>query len=113
MKIITSEKFTKEQSDFVGQIITDSVNCITPFISLSNIIFKVFLDEDKTIPEQGVCGYAPDDKKIELYLALSREKDWQIYFPRTIAHEWHHLARWRGPGYGETIAEAIISEGLA
>ena len=30
-----------------------------------------------------------------------------------IAHEMHHCARWKGPGYGGTLLEALISEGLA
>lgn len=33
--------------------------------------------------------------------------------PRVLAHELHHCMRTRGPGYGETLAEALISEGLA
>jgi uncharacterized protein YjaZ len=30
-----------------------------------------------------------------------------------LAHEAHHAARFRGPGYGRTLLEAIVSEGLA
>ena len=32
---------------------------------------------------------------------------------RTIVHELHHLLRGRGPGYGTTLGEALVSEGLA
>jgi hypothetical protein len=32
---------------------------------------------------------------------------------RTIAHEVHHCRRFAGPGYGRTLGEAIVSEGLA
>ena len=35
------------------------------------------------------------------------------HLPRTLAHELHHCARWRGPGYGRTLGEALVSEGLA
>lgn len=35
------------------------------------------------------------------------------HLPRILAHEFHHCARWRGPGYGRTLAEALVSEGLA
>lgn len=34
-------------------------------------------------------------------------------FERTIAHELHHALRWRHVGYGETLGEALVSEGLA
>jgi uncharacterized protein YjaZ len=30
-----------------------------------------------------------------------------------VAHELHHVKRWRGPGYGRTLLEAMVSEGLA
>jgi uncharacterized protein YjaZ len=30
-----------------------------------------------------------------------------------VAHEAHHAARWRGPGYGTTLLEALVTEGLA
>ena len=32
---------------------------------------------------------------------------------RTIVHELHHALRWRGPGYGRTLGEALVTEGLA
>lgn len=32
---------------------------------------------------------------------------------RTIYHEFHHVLRWDGPGYGQTLGEALVSEGLA
>lgn len=32
---------------------------------------------------------------------------------RMFAHELHHAARWAGPGYGSSLGEALVSEGLA
>jgi len=32
---------------------------------------------------------------------------------RTVAHEVHHCMRMAGPGYGWTLGEALVSEGLA
>lgn len=32
---------------------------------------------------------------------------------RVIVHELHHALRWRGPGYGCTLGEALVTEGLA
>jgi hypothetical protein len=31
----------------------------------------------------------------------------------TLAHELHHVVRGRGPGYGMTLGESLVSEGLA
>lgn len=33
--------------------------------------------------------------------------------PRSISHELHHAVRWRAVGYGKTLLEVLISEGLA
>src|SRR5215813_6028282 len=32
---------------------------------------------------------------------------------RQVAHEVHHCLRYAGPGYGKTLGEAMVSEGLA
>jgi uncharacterized protein YjaZ len=32
---------------------------------------------------------------------------------RTVCHEFHHALRWDGPGYGYSLGEALVSEGLA
>ncbi len=38
----------------------------------------------------------------------------QTWVPATLAHELHHSSRIRtGPGYGRTLGEAMVSEGLA
>ena len=34
-------------------------------------------------------------------------------FERMVAHEYHHTLRWVAPGYGRTLGEALVSEGLA
>jgi hypothetical protein len=32
---------------------------------------------------------------------------------KSLFHEFHHALRWEGPGYGTTLGEALVSEGLA
>jgi hypothetical protein len=32
---------------------------------------------------------------------------------KCLFHEFHHALRWEGPGYGTTLGEALVSEGLA
>lgn len=69
-----------------------------------------------TIPETGVVGYAPDAFRVELTVTPDSPKFqslWRTELPATLAHELHHVRRWRGPGYGETLLEALVSEGLA
>lgn len=66
---------------------------------------------DAVIPEWGIAGYAPAPGVIEVVLDPARVAP--DHFRRTLVHEMHHLARWEGPGYGRSLGEALVSEGLA
>lgn len=63
------------------------------------------------IPEWGVSGLAPYPGVIQIDLNPSRFS--ADLFIRTMIHEMHHLIRWDGPGYGKSLGDALISEGLA
>jgi len=68
------------------------------------------------IPEYGFAGLA---RMGRIYLSFDPDSP-RLDDPQrgerilgVLAHEIHHLVRMRGPGYGETFGEALISEGLA
>lgn len=68
------------------------------------------------IPEKGHVSWAPEPGIIYLTVdpdhpALRQNVDRSL--ERMLAHELHHCARWDGPGYGGTLGEALVSEGLA
>lgn len=58
-----------------------------------------------------VGGYAPAPGRIELTLDPATWTPDDLI--RTLVHEAHHLIRWDGPGYGRSLGEALVSEGLA
>lgn len=68
------------------------------------------------LPGIGVGGYSPSDClafiAIEPGTPAFRDH-WRSALPRTIAHELHHVRRWQGPGYGTTLRDSLVSEGLA
>lgn len=69
-----------------------------------------------TIPEIGLGGFAPDGYTIIVSVDFKHpdiEKKLDVELSKTLAHEFHHCLRWRGPGYGNTLFECMISEGLA
>lgn len=69
-----------------------------------------------TLPETGVSGYAPLGHWVQVTLTPDNPNfaaNWRTEVPATLAHELHHARRWRGPGYGRTLLEALVSEGLA
>ena len=68
------------------------------------------------IPEKGHLGYCPEPGLVYVTVnpehpALYKNEDHSL--ERMFAHELHHAARWAGPGYGATLGEVVVSEGLA
>ncbi|HTR88204.1 MAG TPA: DUF2268 domain-containing putative Zn-dependent protease [Reyranella sp.] len=78
---------------------------------------EVRLEPIKVIPELGMVGYSHGPDRFSLSLA-PRNPNFepavaQGALHRQIAHEVHHCLRFAGPGYGRTLGEALVSEGLA
>lgn len=68
------------------------------------------------LPETGIFGYAPLDHLVQITLNPDNPHfaaSWRTELPATVAHELHHARRWQGPGYGSTLLEVLVSEGLA
>lgn len=68
------------------------------------------------IPEIGLLGqcYQPD----VVYLSIDPEnrnlsRAFDTEFIAALGHELHHAMRHRGPAYGDTLGQALVSEGLA
>ncbi|MCU0618078.1 MAG: DUF2268 domain-containing protein [Gemmatimonadaceae bacterium] len=71
---------------------------------------------DAVIPEVGLGGYTPSASQVRLFVD-PRRSDFAAVVSREllplVAHEIHHAARWRAVGYGMTLRDAAVSEGLA
>ena len=68
------------------------------------------------VPEKGHMGYAPRPSVIFVTVDPDNpalQANAEASLERMFAHELHHAARWDGPGYGSSLGEALISEGLA
>ncbi|WP_193743515.1 DUF2268 domain-containing putative Zn-dependent protease [Tateyamaria sp. ANG-S1] len=73
-------------------------------------------DSPRVIRERGHVGFAPNGWMVYLSFdpeAEAFESNLDAPLERTLAHEINHILRWREPGYGATLGEALISEGLA
>lgn len=63
-----------------------------------------------------IHGYAPSRNKAYIYFDTNHpdfEKSLEIEYPETLAHELNHAKRWEGPGFGSTLFDVLITEGLA
>jgi len=86
----------------------------SPLISIDGVVARVNPDLGRVVPGWGVGGFAHGPNEIEIAVdpALA-EATLVERLPWIAAHEFHHAARFRGPGYGGSLLQAIASEGLA
>lgn len=72
---------------------------------------------DRPIPGWDINGYSLGAYRIMLGVVPTcfddQKRPIEIQLRAVLAHELHHAMRSRGPGYGQTLGEALISEGLA
>lgn len=81
-----------------------------------NVDVVITDNPDATIPETGVGGFAPTAHVLYVSINPAFEGLWNSLnaeIQSTLAHELHHCARWQAVGYGTTLLEALVSEGLA
>ncbi|MFA5935964.1 MAG: DUF2268 domain-containing putative Zn-dependent protease [Patescibacteria group bacterium] len=115
--ILSSSPALKRYEPRLRKISQSAVKRIERFLSLKNIDIVLYDNPDDTIPEVGgIGGYTPNAHTVLISLNPHHPKFSQAIdreLSATLAHEIHHAIRWRNPGYGTTLLEALITEGLA
>jgi hypothetical protein len=85
----------------------------------SEVAVRVAVDPDAVIPEIGVGGFTnPASGAVLISLdpesPIGAEQSITVWLRQVLAHELDHSKRiLEGPGYGTTLGEAIVTEGLA
>jgi uncharacterized protein YjaZ len=75
---------------------------------------KVPVDQTNVIPQIGLGGSADADGNVSLVVEEPLRAGVEQWLPALVAHELHHASRFRaGPAYRGTMAEALVTEGLA
>ena len=102
--------------DTIVRLIEQTLDRIGAALDVGTVTITVDANPAGAITGWGLGGYAPSGSLIEVFVDpafpnLANALDERL--PPLIAHEMHHVARWRGPGYGSTLLEAMVSEGLA
>ena len=84
-------------------------------IPLSNVDVVIADDPYEVIPEIGIGAYTRTPNLITIYIdpEFPNFNNFHLELMDIFAHELHHAARWQTVGYGKTLFEAIITEGLA
>ena len=90
---------------------------ITGLVPPSRLTVQVRLEPHQVIPELGMVGHCYGPEGFTLSIAPRNPRFApaveQGALRRQVAHEVHHCLRNAGPGYGRTLGEAFVSEGLA
>ncbi|HWE76320.1 MAG TPA: DUF2268 domain-containing putative Zn-dependent protease [Stellaceae bacterium] len=86
-------------------------------LPIDNVDVAIALGARSAIPEWAVGGFTPGPMQITLFLDPANPHFADTAMPErlssTLAHELHHAQRMRGPGYGTTLGETLVTEGLA
>lgn len=99
----------------IKQEVSETIKKVSKLIPISSIDIVVSDNPQASIPHLGIGGYAPTAHLIYISIDPGFKP---ISTPlkeikRTLSHELHHCLRWANPGYGATLLEAVITEGLA
>lgn len=103
--------------DDLTELILKSLNKVIPIVERelkAEKIDIIFVSAAAlAIPEYGIGGNSPGPNHLYVSFDPKSTKITQNGLDETLFHEIHHCMRWRDPGYGKTLGEAMISEGMA
>jgi hypothetical protein len=100
----------------VEQVIRQTVASVNARMPIDHVLIRVVADPTRAIPELGLSGYNPSEAEVLIFVdprspVLSQSLPTDL--ASVLAHEMHHAKRRRTVGYGSTLLEAAVSEGLA
>jgi uncharacterized protein YjaZ len=102
---------------FLERVIRLAERQVVPVLPIDRrITVAVGIDPARTIRETGIGARAWAADRIDVWLDPSHpwvEAAGEEELLAMLSHELHHCARWMHPGYGATLGEALVSEGLA
>ena len=110
------ENLVGEYVPTIRAIIEATLRQVIKVVPLTAVRIIVVPDPKRAIPTFGIGGRTPNANTVFLYLDLAFPEFPRVLserLPSLLVHELHHCLRWRGPGTGRTLFEALISEGLA
>ncbi len=113
--ILNAQEKLTVHSEWLRTNLTDTYVQVTRLMPTPSV--DVIVKSGKfVIPEKGHAGFCPESGVI--YITVDPEnsafcENVENSLERMFAHELHHAARWAGPGYGSTLGEVLVSEGLA
>lgn len=107
---------TSEFQSLINEKIEEGMSMINEYLTVNDLQIHIVPDKDLVIPEIGIGGYNPSPDQVRIALSGSSSSLDAIIENNLIpilSHEVHHAIRRRSVGYGNTLLQAVVSEGLA
>lgn len=116
--LITEEKLPKNETELLKKVIKEYVSKAGLILKIPLVNVTVYPNSDFTIPETGEGGYAVSKDWFSIYVDATKKSNElnriiKEIIPGTIYHEMNHVARWKYTGFGSTLLEVMVTEGLA
>ncbi len=102
--------------DLIEEKATSGLKSIKSLMPVNDLKIRIVNDPFLVIPEIGMGGYNPDPNEVILSIKADfpeLDNTLELHFIAQLAHEIHHAKRRRSVGYGNTLIQAVVSEGLA
>ncbi len=101
-----------QQEDKIRRAFDKASDTCTHLLKLGRVDVMCWADPRAVIPETGVGGYTPNRHLIQWTVDSSKDLDaGELYY--TLCHEMNHARRYDGEGYGKTLFDSMVFEGLA
>ena len=100
----------------IEQQVRRTIEVVAAKWDIGRLAIRVFTSQTNVIPEIGLNGYTPSATEIRLFFHptfQSLDDSIETHLFPLLVHEMHHARRTRLVGYGSTLLEAVVSEGLA
>lgn len=108
--------FSAEQRQDIATVTRETVAAIQRVMPTDNLVIRVGNDPGLVIPEIGVGGFNPNAEEVRIginprFSNFDQVLNQDLAF--ILAHEVHHAKQRRSVGYGASLLQAAVSEGLA
>lgn len=116
IKILNTDGKFDALKSVIETVTKQEVIAMQQEVSVSNVEIIFEHAPEQVVEEFGFGGYTPDGNTIYISVDTDRLDILEKISKKlsyTILHELHHALRWRTVGYGDTLGEALVTEGLA
>jgi uncharacterized protein YjaZ len=114
--LLDAAEHLREHREHILERTDQTVRRVRELIPVEQVDVMIVENPSWTIPNVGLGGYSPTPHLVQIWLdpnVTDFKHNLERELAPTLAHEFHHAIRWHNPGYGQTLLEAMVTEGLA